>query len=769
MRIAVALLIVLGLSSLASAQQTVNGYTFSQDRLTQIAEHEYALVGHAEIRRGDVSLYADEIDFFEDQDRALATGNVLLSQGPNRIGADTAEFDTKAGTGIFYHAYGIANVQPPRRNTPVAPGAFAPPPQPANQDTDVYFFGDIVEKIGPKKYKITNGGFTTCLQPTPRWNLTAKTIVVNINHYTMLQQMVLNVKGVPLLYLPFMYYPTKEDDRATGFLIPTYSSSSVLGSSIHNAFFWAIDRSQDLTVQHEWFSKMGQGLGGEYRYNMGGGNSGSLEAFVLSPKSDAGTGIPTGNSFDIRGTADEMLPGNLRARANVNYFSDLQTHELFNNNLSVFSNNLREYYGNVVGAWRNYSLNANFDRREAFYSQSDSIVTGDTPRITVSRNERPLFPGSQIYFAGTGEFAHLSNETHQSEALFNNTVNRFDFSPTLRYPFKRWQFLTVNTSVAFHETFYTRSYETPYIAGGTVPNVVGRSLNRQYASVQAQVTGPVFSRIFDTPDSGYAEKFKHTIEPVFSIQRVTKIDDDVRLRIVSTDPSDYTVGGTTNVTYGINNRLLAKRRVGQSSQAVEILTLSVQQSYYTNSAASQYDVGYQATPSSVRPSNFSPIALNLHAAPTQQVYSDVRAQFDSRTRNLDLLSISGTYNWNTRVRTSTGWSRMYQEQPSRTLISNSINMTTTAQTADNRFGGTYSLMYDFHNDPHMQQQSVSGFYNAQCCGLMLGYMTRPFYFSSLSGASNHTFMFSVTLAGLGSVSPLTGVPGAGFGGFGGIR
>ena len=43
------------------------------------------------------------------------------------------------------------------------------------QDNDVYFFGETVEKIGPKKYKITNGGFSTCVQPTPRWDLHADT------------------------------------------------------------------------------------------------------------------------------------------------------------------------------------------------------------------------------------------------------------------------------------------------------------------------------------------------------------------------------------------------------------------------------------------------------------------------------------------------------------------------------------------------------------------------------------------------------------------
>ena len=766
MRTAVIFLVALILTLAAPrayAQATVNGYTFSQDRLTQIAAHEYALVGHAEIQRGDVSLYADEIDFFEDEDRAVASGNVLLSQGPNRIGADSADFDTKAMVGTFYHAYGIANIQPPRRNTPVAAGGFAPPPLPLNQDTDVYFFGEEVEKIGPKKYKITNGGFTTCLQPTPRWNLVATSITLNINHYTLLQQMVLNVKGVPLFYLPFMYYPTKEDNRATGFLIPTYSSSSVLGSSIQNAFFWAIDRSQDLTIQHEWFSKMGQGLGAEYRYNWGGGDAGAVQAFMLNPKADPGANIPSDRSFDIRGSADEMLPGRLRARGSVNYFSDLQTHQLFNNNISVYSSNDRNYYANLVGAWRNYSLNANFDRHETFYSQSDSVVSGSTPRITMSRNERPLFSGSQIYISATGEFAHLSNETKSgTNPDVNNSVNRFDVSPTIRYPFKRWQFLTVNTSVALHETFYTQSYETPYLVGApSAPAVVADPLNRWYASVTAQITGPVFSRIFDTPHNGYAEKFKHTIEPLFTISRVTNIDNNIRQRIVSNDPTDYAVGGTTNITYGLNNRLLAKRKVGQTSQSLEVLTLTIQQSYYTNTTASQYDAGYQATPTTFVPSNFSPFQVGLHAAPTPQISADVRTQFDSRSHNMDLLSVSGNYNFGTRLRASSGWTRSFVEQPARELVSNSLNTTVNTQTTDNRLGASYSVQYDFHNDPHVLMQSISGFYNAQCCGFTMGYIKRPIYYG---GVTDNRFMFSITLAGLGSVSPFSGGAAGGLGG-----
>jgi len=45
------------------------------------------------------------------------------------------------------------------------------------------------------------------------------------------------VKGVPILYLPVMYYPINKEDRATGFLLPMYTASTLKGNTISNAFF----------------------------------------------------------------------------------------------------------------------------------------------------------------------------------------------------------------------------------------------------------------------------------------------------------------------------------------------------------------------------------------------------------------------------------------------------------------------------------------------------------------------------------------------------
>jgi len=57
----------------------------------------------------------------------------------------------------------------------------------------------------------------------------------------------------------------RPEGRATGFLLPTYGNSTIRGQTIHNAFFWAINRSQDATVLHDWSSKTGQGLGASHQ------------------------------------------------------------------------------------------------------------------------------------------------------------------------------------------------------------------------------------------------------------------------------------------------------------------------------------------------------------------------------------------------------------------------------------------------------------------------------------------------------------------------
>ena len=224
--------------------------------------------GAAEVFHENIEFRADQIDYYRRQDLLTASGNVIFTSGTSRIAADAARVRHHDGTGTFHNAYGIASL-----GERVDRSMFG------TQEPDAYFYGETIEKLGPKRYRLTRGAFTTCVQPTPRWELVVATVTIELDDHALMKNTVLRVKGVPVFYLPIMYYPIQEDDRATGFLMPTYGNSTYRGQSLSNAFFWAINRSQDLTLLHDWFTKTGQGMGGEYRYIAGPGSEGNARMY----------------------------------------------------------------------------------------------------------------------------------------------------------------------------------------------------------------------------------------------------------------------------------------------------------------------------------------------------------------------------------------------------------------------------------------------------------------------------------------------------------
>ncbi len=754
----------------APSAAQIAGWTSAAERTERIGENHYRLSGNVAMKRGDTELYAEVVEAFTDRNRVVATGNVVFTQGTNRISADRAEFDTRTRLGTFYNASGMATFQPPRQ--PLQARGFAAP-QLTTKDNDVYFFGETVEKIGPQKYRITHGGFTTCVQPTPRWDLHAGTVVLNIDHYTLLRDAVLKVKGVPMLYLPLMYYPTKKENRATGILIPTYSNSTLRGQTIHNGFFWAIDRSQDATLMHDWYSKTGQGLGSEYRYNFGAGANGTMRAYWLNehdatyvqPNGTA-TSLPGSRSYELRGDASQNLPFGLRARGRVNYFSSVTTMQTFNTNIYDATRNQRTFGGNVVGAWGTYTLNATFDHTEYFFNTTSSSLTGSAPRIALTRNDRPLV--GDLYFTANGEYAKLlyENKTTASDGTpidYNAGLMRFDFSPQIRFPFKKWEWFTVTSALSWRDTYYTRSQDPGATDASTGrPTILDDGLNRRYYTLQAQMVGPVFNRIWDTPGSGYASRFKHTVEPFLNVQRTSSIDN--YQQIVTIDSTDAIVGGTT-YTYGINNRFYAKRRLTQAQpgQARDILDLSITQSYYTNQLAAQLDRQYATSYTGAPPSHFSPLALTVRAVPADALNVTMRAEFDSRYRSLRTISMTGTYNWSTLLQTSAGWSKQgyIKDLPgynNKSQLTQGVNASASLHTSDNRVGGLYAFNYDVLHKSIVQQQ-IQSFYNAQCCGIAFEYQTYSLAGLNVGVPSDHRFFLSFTLAGLGNFSPFNGAMG----------
>ena len=579
--LALGLLAVVVHPSGLAAQQETGFDTSKQWRIEQPAKNHLKLVGDVEARRGDMTFTADVIESFTDTHQVIATGGpgrpVVFTQGGQWLAAERVEFNTETQLGTFYQAYGSFSVASEPKRSMLG-----------GQEPDVLFNGKKIQKVGPKKYRITDGAFTTCLQPTPRWNVSAGTLVLNLDRYVFLRGAVLRAKGLPVLYLPLLYYPINEEDRATGFLMPAYGTSTYRGFTLSNAFFWAINRSHDVTLLHDWFAKRGQGLGTEYRYVGAGGAAGDFRFYNLRERESSITSefdgepsvLPARRSYEVNGNINQPLGGTWIARGNVDYFSDIEVQQTYHTNIYDASRSQRSVNAGLTGTLGQLTLNATYRRNEIFSGTSNTTVYGGAPQVQITRGEQPLF-GLPLYFGVSGEFVRVQREVHRRTGVTDSNLTRLDATPTLRFPFTQLRWLTVNTSLSLRETWWSRSR----VAGTN--EFVDDGISRRYAQLSARVVGPVLNRVFDTPGFGYAERLKHTIEPYVDIRRVTKVDNFDE--IISNDGTDSIVGGTTSITYGMNNRLLAKRRGGEgTSSPREFVTVGLSQTYYSDSKASQY-------------------------------------------------------------------------------------------------------------------------------------------------------------------------------------
>ena len=562
--------------------QTIPGWDCKQFTLEKIDADRVRLMREVECN-GDKSnpgqqIFADELIGNLRTGEFEAVGNVLLVSPTARISAERVVYNTRTGFGTFYTASGSASLGDRVAQDRSMFGTLEP---------DIYFWGETHREDRAGQYRIHKGSFTTCVQPTPRWDIGTGNATINLEDYAVLKNAVMRVKDVPVFYLPILYYPIQSDDRATGFLLPTYGSSTFRGQSLSNAFFWAINRSQDLTLLHDWFTETGQGYGGEYRYVLGPGSEGNLRAYrLLQHEVLDGTTVvaPAVTSYELRGALAQLLPYGLRARGQVEYFSSLNTTQLYNTDIYYSSQSQRRFGGSVTGNWGGTTVTANYQRAETFSSQVQSTVGGYAPSLTANLSSKRL--GSlPIYVSSTGEAAKYLYIFRNNGVEQDLSLGRFDIQPSVRVALSNLPFLNVNASVGFRDTYFTQSNDA-------LNHQVPEGLNRHYWDLRADLVGPTFSRVF-TPNNAIADRLKHVIEPTLSLQRITSFDNQARVPQLG-GSADFVVGGVTRMTYGLANRVLVRKAAGDPAAAPsasaprDLLNVSMTQSYYTDPFASQY-------------------------------------------------------------------------------------------------------------------------------------------------------------------------------------
>lgn len=140
---------------------------------------------------------------------------------------------------------------------------------PQSGATTAYFQieGDLLVRTNGNDFYARNSLFTPCYcKPgeTPAWAFSASEIDAQVGGYADLYHPVLEIKGVPVLYLPYLKFPIKAK-RQSGFLPPTFGFEERSGNIFSQPVFLDLGPDNDATIKTDVYENRGTRIGFEYR------------------------------------------------------------------------------------------------------------------------------------------------------------------------------------------------------------------------------------------------------------------------------------------------------------------------------------------------------------------------------------------------------------------------------------------------------------------------------------------------------------------------
>ena len=492
-----------------------------------------------EIRFRDYILHADQATYDSTTGQITATGHVVFDGGPRHehVVGSHCTYDVSRDTGVFYDATGSLGVQVKNHTMFLT------------SSTPFFFTGQIIDKLGPDRYRVHHGYITSCQLPKPKWEMNSSTATIELGEEAVMHHATLRLHGIPVFYFPFLEHPVDNLGRQTGFLIPEIGQSNSRGTILGDGFFWAINRSNDVTLGAYLYSARGwaqtmdlRSLGQKYRFE--------AEYFgVIDNKGYPGTGQNQGGQeLKVNGSKD--FAHGFRGVVSVDYLSSYLFRLAFGQSFSESINSEVRSSGFLSKNWNGYGLGLFVSRYQDYQSEApgDSIDIAHIPSLEFSTVERPFSRTSIVYafdVAGEGVSRH---ETGFETAPI---VGRVDAKPYFAWPgfLKGW---TLRPEIGARETYYSqRLVATP---GSTIGIAVDDSINRNAVNGSFEVRPPTLSRIFDHKVLGRV--VKHTVEPYAKYRYQGGVDNFAE--IIRFDGRDI-LADTNEIEYGVVNRLFAKK------------------------------------------------------------------------------------------------------------------------------------------------------------------------------------------------------------------
>jgi LPS-assembly protein len=731
------------------------------DAETQTWQGETAtLSGGVVIYYRDYIIRADRITYNRETTELHAEGNLQVTGGPKDafINASHGDMRLNMHTARFYDVSGSLGM---RRAGRTSVYTTANP---------FLFSGRVLLQTGEGSYKILDGSMTNCRLPKPDWQLIAHSISVE-NDKATTKNTFFKLLGVPIFYLPYLSHPVEETGRQTGLLIPVVSNSTIRGLTVGEQVYVVLNRSMDMVLGTEYYSKRGYAPNGDFRYKGPG-----LDHFTAKWNAliDRGVMIPPSTQLVNQGGTDILAVGRVdltpstRAAANVEYLSSYVYKLVFNDNYQQAVSSQVHSTISLTHVHDGLVPSAYLEHVQNFASsnEGDEVRILHLPSMRFDVMDEPLHNsplywrmGSSVSYLGRSEFGfHVRN------------MGRFDFYPHISMPLvgRGWSLVP---EAALRETFYTGS-QTPDLNGanGGTPKVSHDPLSRSDIEASIDLRPPAIERDFTV---GH-HVLRHVVEPELMYRFVGGIGVKAT-NIPLIDPADIATN-TNELGYSITQRFyvrsidpqpctVADQTAGACPQQPRAwASWQIAQKYFIDPAfggaiipgrRNVFDTTLDLTGIAflTAPRNLSPLVSRLRFEAVKNLRLEWDMDYDPKGGRLDADNLFAGYSYG-RTTLGVGHSLLNavdEKGSAASLIQSQQIQPFIEFGRPNSVGFNFAANagYDFANRA-LQYAGVQTVYNWDCCGLSLGY--RRFALGSVRDETQ--YLYSFTIANFGSVGDI---------------
>lgn len=504
------------------------------------------LAGDVVLRQSGMQVEADEASLHQTENRGELVGNVRLRDKGTLVVGDRAELQLDNGEARIDNAEYVMHQAHVRGSALYA----------KREETAII--------------RLKDGTYTRCEPGDNAWHLKGNNVTLNpATGFGTATNVTLRVKDIPVFYTPYIYFPI-DDRRQSGFLPPSFGTSSSNGFSLQTPYYFNLAPNYDATLYPTYMAKRGLLMEGEFRY-LTESSEGQVGGAWLNDKEDERKLMPEYKEQRWMYSWQHKQGLNSRLLAEVDYtdISDPYYFQDLDTDLGIDKQTYVNQRGTLTYRGDSYRARLNLHAYE-LANITDVTPYDRLPQITLD-GKLPFNPGGLDFTYGT-EYVRFDRNLRSGEVINKDGVNeglwydarlrglaratgeRMHLEPAVSLPLD-WTWGFLKPQIKYMQTHYDLSLDSQ-----------GKNsllAEQEYKGTQNRGVG-LFSvdsgLYFDRNTQLFGKDFRQTLEPRAFYLYVPE-EDQTDIPVFDSGESTFSYASLWR-----ENRFTGKDRIGDENK-----------------------------------------------------------------------------------------------------------------------------------------------------------------------------------------------------------